>query len=48
MGELKQDVGEAGQVVGIARNEVEKRLGEPIVTDKLPNGEYLKRISKKN
>ena len=48
MSELKQDVGEAGQVVGVAKNEVEKRLGEPVVTDKLPNSEYIKRISKKN
>ena len=37
MRELRQDAGEAGQIIKTAREEVEKRLGEPVVTRKLPN-----------
>ena len=45
MAELKQDAGEAGEVVETARVEAEKRLGKPIVTNELPEGASQKRIS---
>ena len=37
MNELRQDAGEAGKVIEVARKEVEKRLGKPVVTKELPN-----------
>lgn len=37
MNELRQYAGEAGKVIEVARKEVEKRLGRPVVTKELPN-----------
>lgn len=39
MKELRQDAGEAGKVIEVARKEAEKRLGKPVVTKELPNVE---------
>lgn len=46
MNELRQDAGEAGKVVKVAREAAEKRLGKSVVTKEMPNIEGDNLINK--